>query len=297
MNDLTLKDLDPRRFFLDTWRAIDNDVIRYRNTHGGKTDAATTAYVYIVAAVCLTLSDLHYFGGIDASESLIVFLDDPMSPTLHPLLWSLLGWLKPDRPIFLSGYYDLFHLGYWAVVKVVAYLFIPAIAIAVHPKLSFREIGLSTQGFLSHLMIYTVLFVPVLIAVIAVSFSAEFTEYYPFYEQSMRSSFDFWIWELFYIAQFFALEFFFRGFMLQPTRKSMGSAGIVAMMVPYVMIHYGKPITECFAAVIAGTILGTLALRTRSIWAGFLLHVSVALSMDIASNLQKGGWSWLKSLF
>ncbi|MBN2526119.1 MAG: CPBP family intramembrane metalloprotease [Deltaproteobacteria bacterium] len=297
MSDLRFRDLHPKRFFLETWRSIDDEVTAFRNAHNGKSDAATTAYVYIVAAICLTLSDLNYLGGMHASTALMLFFDNPATPTQHPVLWSMFGWLKPSSPIYLSSWTNFWHLAYWAVIKLIAYLGIPAIAIAVHPRLSFKGIGLSTKGLTSHLVIYAILFVPVLLAVVAVSFTEEFTTYYPFYEESMRSAFDFWIWELLYIAQFFALEFFFRGFMLQPTRSAMGSSAIVAMMVPYVMIHYGKPLPECFSAVIAGTILGTLALKTRSIWAGFFLHVSVALSMDIASNLQKGGLSWLKSIF
>jgi membrane protease YdiL (CAAX protease family) len=54
------------------------------------------------------------------------------------------------------------------------------------------------------------------------------------------------------------------------------------------MIHYGKPFLEANAAIVAGIVLGTLALRTRSIWCGCLVHVSVAISMDIAALLQKG---------
>ncbi len=297
MSDLRFRDLHPRRFFLDTWRSIDDDAAAFRVAHQGKSDASTTAYVYIVAAICLTLSDLNYFGGMEASTALMMFFDNPASPEIHPTLWSLFGWMKPSVPIYLSNWVNFWHLAYWSAAKIVAYLIIPSIAIAIHPRLRFREIGLSTTGLLSHLLIYAVLFIPVLIAVIAVSFSNEFTTYYPFYEESMRSAFDFWIWESLYFVQFFALEFFFRGFMLQPTRRSMGSAGIVAMMVPYVMIHFGKPLPECLAAVIAGTVLGTLALKTRSVWAGFLLHVSVALSMDISSNLQKGGLDWLRSIF
>ena len=38
---------------------------------------------------------------------------------------------------------------------------------------------------------------------------------------------------------------------------------------------------------IAGIVLGTLALRTRSIWLGVFIHVSVALSMDVAAIWQK----------
>ncbi len=68
----------------------------------------------------------------------------------------------------------------------------------------------------------------------------------------------------------------------------MGSHAIWAMMVPYCMIHFGKPWPETVAAIVAGLALGTLALRYRSIWAGFLVHVSVAVSMDVASLIQRG---------
>ena len=40
---------------------------------------------------------------------------------------------------------------------------------------------------------------------------------------------------------------------------------------------------------IAGVVLGTLAMKTRSIWSGFLIHVSIAISMDVAALLQTRG--------
>ena len=53
-----------------------------------------------------------------------------------------------------------------------------------------------------------------------------------------------------------------------------------AMTVPYVMIHFRKPLPETFGAFFAGIALGTLALRTRSIYGGVIIHVSIAWSMD-----------------
>jgi hypothetical protein len=77
---------------------------------------------------------------------------------------------------------------------------------------------------------------------------------------------------------------------------------VMAMVVPYCMIHFGKPWAECLAAILAGTVLGTLSLKTRSIWSGFLIHVTVAISMDLAALLQTRGlpgglrlpasWGW-----
>ena len=43
------------------------------------------------------------------------------------------------------------------------------------------------------------------------------------------------------------------------------------------------------AAIVAGIVLGTLALRTRSISNGFFIHISVAISMDAASLLRGQG--------
>jgi membrane protease YdiL (CAAX protease family) len=69
----------------------------------------------------------------------------------------------------------------------------------------------------------------------------------------------------------------------------MGSHAIFAMVVPYCMIHYGKPFPETMGAIVAGIVLGTLAMKTRSIWSGFLIHVSVAISMDVAALMQTEG--------
>ncbi len=114
-----------------------------------------------------------------------------------------------------------------------------------------------------------------------VSLSPDFGNYYPFYKQSSRSWTDFLIWEAMYFAQFFGLEIFFRGFWMTGLRKTLGSAAIFTMIVPYCMIHYGKPYLETCGAVVAGIALGSVAMRTRSIYSGFLVHVTVALSMDL----------------
>jgi membrane protease YdiL (CAAX protease family) len=89
------------------------------------------------------------------------------------------------------------------------------------------------------------------------------------------------MWEALYAAQFLALEFFFRGFLLQGLRRALGANAIFVMLVPYCMIHFGKPLPETLGAIGAGLILGTLAMRTRSIWGGVLIHVGVATTMDV----------------
>jgi membrane protease YdiL (CAAX protease family) len=136
------------------------------------------------------------------------------------------------------------------------------------------------KGFFKHAWIYGLFLGCVLPAMWMVSRQPDFGTYYPFYKQASRSWFDFLAWEAMYFVQFFALEMFFRGFWLGALRRSFGSGAIFAMAVPYCMIHYGKPYLEANGAIVAGIALGSLSMRTKSIYQGFLVHITVAGLMD-----------------
>jgi len=125
-------------------------------------------------------------------------------------------------------------------------------------------------------------------AMLVVSSQPDFGNYYPFYKLASRSWFDFAIWESIYWLQFFSLELFFRGWILGALRKAMGAGAIFVMAVPYCMIHYGKPYLEANGAIVAGIVLGSLAMRTRSIYSGFLVHITVAFSMDFLALWRRG---------
>jgi membrane protease YdiL (CAAX protease family) len=84
------------------------------------------------------------------------------------------------------------------------------------------------------------------------------------------------------------LEFFFRGFLIFALARYIGSLAIFVMIVPYAMIHFGKPFAECLGSVIAGIALGTIALRTGSIYGGVFVHCGVAWSMDLFAMSQNG---------
>jgi membrane protease YdiL (CAAX protease family) len=89
-------------------------------------------------------------------------------------------------------------------------------------------------------------------------------------------------------VQFFGLEFFFRGFLLHSLKPSLGTYSIFVMMVPYCMIHWGKPMPEAFAAIFAGLFLGWLSYHNGNIWMGLVLHCTVAFSMDVMALFNKG---------
>ena len=191
---------------------------------------------------------------------------------------------------FHHRYYELSTFAYWTGARVIGYVVLPWLVVLFMPGERIRDYGMSFKGLWKHLWIYVLLFLVVLPSLVMVSFAPAFQNTYPFYKLAARSWTDFLVWEALYAFQFFALEVFFRGFMIHPLKKSLGAHAIFVMAVPYCMIHYHKPLPEVLGAVAAGTVLGTLSLRTGSIWCGVLIHVSVAWGMDALSMWQTMGW-------
>ncbi len=237
---------------VDQWKAIDEDSDRPAGA-AGKFDWRVLV-VLVVVAVSLTLQE--YIGDR--------------------------GWFERVFPPHgRDAYFELKGFAWWSGWRVLGYVVMPVIAILAMPREKLLDYHLSLEGFFKHLWIYLLLFTLILPAVAIASTTDAFRHTYPFYRAANRSHLDLWSWEALYAVQFLALEVFFRGFILHGLRRALGSNAIFVMIVPYCMIHYGKPLPETLGAIGAGVILGTLAMRTKSIWGGVLIHVGVAVTMDV----------------
>lgn len=269
-------------FFRRTWRELDVAAHEHqKKTLADGKQSYKPAVLFVITAFVLTVQE--YYGGRGFYEEHIkpALRDAELTALLDPSSWG--------RLVSVRKYNDLYSYGWWAFNRCFGYVVVPMVAWKIiFRKDSLLDMGLRTKGFFKHAWIYGLCLVVVLPAVWIVSRSPEFVNYYPFYKLASRSYFDLLCWELMYFAQFFALELFFRGFWLSGLRSTLGSGAIFAMCVPYCMIHYGKPYMEAAGAVVAGVALGSLAMRTRSIYAGFLVHVTVALSMDVLALAHRG---------
>jgi membrane protease YdiL (CAAX protease family) len=262
-------------FFRDTWRDLDREATEHRKLaqESGKPDLRPAACLMIVGIV-LTLQE--YYGGREIYNQLI-------RPTLAD--WEAAGW----KGIKLTKYDEYYGYLWWVSARVIGYVLIPLPLWKIFfPKDSLLDMGFRVKGFFSHLWIYGVCLAVVLPVMLLVASQPDFGTYYPFYKNSSRSWFDFLIWEAIYFLQFLGLEAFFRGWIVGALRPSFGTGAIFAMAVPYCMIHYGKPYLEAHGAIVAGVVLGSLAMRTRSIYAGFLVHITVAFLMDFLALWRRG---------
>jgi membrane protease YdiL (CAAX protease family) len=261
-------------FFRDTWRELDRDANeqRARLVGTGGYDLRPAA-MFAIAAICLTLQE--YYGGRSTYDDVV-----------RPLLLKLQS--TPPGRLNVAKYDELFGYAWWSFCRIAGYVLLPfPLYKLMFKKDSLLDMGLRIRGFTQHLWIYGLCLAVVLPAMWFVSRAPDFGSYYPFYKSSQRSYFDLLTWEALYFAQFFALELFFRGLWLGAMRRSLGSGAIFSMIVPYCMIHYGKPYLEANGAIVAGVVLGSLSMRTKSIYAGFLVHITVALGMDVLALLHR----------
>jgi membrane protease YdiL (CAAX protease family) len=253
-------------FFRDTWKALDDDALEWRQKLRAEHKTDLRPFVALgLCAVILTLQE--YYGGRTYFDM-----------TLHP--WLVKLDMKHPHAIALARYDELYGFGWWAFTRVAGYVIPFPVWKLCFPEDSLLDMGLRARGFLKHAWIYGLFLAIVLPLLLVISRQPDFGSYYPFYKTSSRSWYDFLSWEAMYFAQFFGLEMFFRGFWLGALRRSFGSGAIFAMAVPYCMIHYGKPFLEANGAIVAGIALGSLAMRTKSIYQGFLVHITVAALMD-----------------
>ena len=146
--------------------------------------------------------------------------------------------------------------GWWGLTRVAGYL----LPLLVWP-LFFRrdklaDFGLRVRGFRAHAWIYALCVVVMVPVLLLVSRQPDFADYYPMYKQAGRSWLDFVLlgdrstsrsssaWSCSSAASGCA------------RCAASASGAIWSMVVPYCMIHYGKPYLEASAAIIAGVVLG-----------------------------------------
>lgn len=259
-------------------RDADDAALRFEQSRGEAADRRT-AIVLTTAAVALTLQNFLFVGAyIDNLPGILRWLG------LDAAAEALSAWSRAAENRELAG------LSFWAGGRVLTYIAIPVLVTWLFLPCRVRDLGVRVRGTLGSAPVYLAMLAVMLPAVWFFSTTDSFQRKYPFYDLLPGEALwpRFYIWELLYAAQFIALEFFFRGFMLHGVKHRFGSGAIYVMMVPYCMIHFNKPLPECFGAIGAGIILGYMSLKTSSIWWGAALHIAVAWTMDALAVMHNG---------
>jgi uncharacterized protein len=86
------------------------------------------------------------------------------------------------------------------------------------------------------------------------------------------------------IVSLSASEFLFRGFLLFGLKEKFKEAAIFIQMLPFVLVHFGKPDLETLSTVLTGIYFGYIVYRGNSYWPAFLIHVFINISFVAMVN-------------
>jgi uncharacterized protein len=175
---------------------------------------------------------------------------------------------------------------YWLTSEFISQFCIPFLLILFvlkgKPKDYGIQLGDKKTGFSLSIVIIIIMF-PILWIV---SGYGSFQETYP-QCQYVRDSWNlFFIYEFCFLLYMIGWEFIWRGYMLFGLKEKFGNYAILLQMIPFTLLHNGKPQIETLGAIIAGIALGILAVRTRSFIYGVIIHTAVMFMIDIISVIR-----------
>jgi uncharacterized membrane protein (DUF485 family) len=192
--------------------------------------------------------------------------------------------------IYVFAYYCLHNLQSILTIVLPLYVFYKLVDQPHGQLSSFYGMAPRRKG----LALYVVLLALMIPLITLASFQPDFLASYPTYHDTTANEFfgiPEWatalIYELCYGWDFVPTELLFRGFLVISMSRVLGSGAILPMVIWYCSIHFGRPLGEAISSIFGGYLLGMLALSTRSIWGGLLIHIGIAWGMELAAFLQK----------
>jgi membrane protease YdiL (CAAX protease family) len=82
----------------------------------------------------------------------------------------------------------------------------------------------------------------------------------------------------------FVWEYILRGFLLFGLKERFKEASILIQMVPFVLLHIGKPEIEILMCIPMGLWFGYIAYRGKSFWPAFITHTFINFTLKYFVN-------------
>ena len=191
------------------------------------------------------------------------------------------------RRVFDTSDDKFFSIIYWFSADGFLMFILPLILITLVLKQKPSDFGFRIGDWkfgLKSSLVFVIVMLPVLWVVSgSKSFASAYPQGGPFVRENMSVLF---YYELFVGFYMLAWEFFWRGYMMFGLKEKFGYYAILIQMVPFFILHRGKPEIEIFASIFGGLILGIQAWRANSFIYCFIVHWSIMIFVDVVSVLR-----------
>lgn len=155
-------------------------------------------------------------------------------------------------------------LVYFAVLPIATIL----IVLRKNP-LDFGLRGGNVRLWSAYALIFLIIAIPILY------YSSEVSSVHKYY--SKRNT-EFIRYALQMAVYFLGWEFLFRGFMLFGLKDKFREGSILIQMIPFALLHIGKPEIEAISTILSGIVWGYICYRGKSFWPAYIMHLVINIS-------------------
>ena len=210
-------------------------------------------------------------------------------------LLQTISWYYTSRSFFRHNIFPsyqfnpdvyLYEYLYWFLGDFITFFVLPVLIIKVFLRENLRDFGLRVGEFIAGIKISLIFLLVMLPLVWVFSSYPDFVRTYPQLAEVRDNWNTFFIFEAAAFAYMIAWEFIWRGFMLFGLKEKFGYYAVFIQMIPFLILHNGKPPAETFGAIAAGLALGILAWRTGSIYYCVITHAGVMFGIDLITTLR-----------
>jgi membrane protease YdiL (CAAX protease family) len=206
-----------------------------------------------------------------------------------------ISWYYASRDFFRINLFPLYQNDpdvylyeylYWFGSDFITLFILSILIIKFILKEDLKDYGLQFGDFKAGVIISTIFLGVMVLIIWFVSSSPEFLAKYPHLLSARDSWTYFYIYESGMLLYMIGWEFVWRGFMLFGLKEKFNYYSVLIQMIPFVILHNGKPIPETVGAIAGGIALGMLAFRSNSIYYCIITHMGVMFSIDFISTLR-----------
>jgi uncharacterized protein len=205
-----------------------------------------------------------------------------------PSSGQIIAYLVSNRReiIILSTAVLLFTIAFYQVVwnewfsSLLYYAFLPLLVILVIIRHNPLDFGLRWGNFKfwgPQVGIACLILAPILYFS---SFLPDFQKYYTL------ENFNIWTYFLTQFALLSGWEYIFRGFLLFGLKDKYKGTAVVIQMLPFVLLHIGKPELETISTIFTGLYFGWVCYRGNSYWPAFIIHLFINVFFVSLINLR-----------
>jgi len=149
----------------------------------------------------------------------------------------------------------------------------PVVTILIFLKKNPLDFGLKLGNYrlwIPYVVIFLAIAIPILY------FSSDMSSVQGYYRSGRN--FDLLKYALQMGVYMLGWEFLFRGFMLFGLKDKFKEGSIIIQMIPFVLLHIGKPEIETISTIFTGLLWGYICYRGKSFWPAYIMHMVVNIS-------------------